>query len=517
MKIRNCCFFLLLLVVTALAVWAGDGAKTEPLTLQECIALAVKNNLNVATQVLNPELAGLAVGRAREKFIPGFTFSYRQQNTNSASYSWIDASEMMTTYYMNYSAGLDQSLPTGGKLSLTLENYKNDSNTRFQTINPRFGSTLSFNFTQPLLRGFGFKTSRMEILLALNNRVISENEFKDTLLNTVYDVEQAYWNLVLAIETLKLREQSLELARDLLEKNRKEIAIGTLAPKEILSSQAEVAQRESDILQAGAAVKDSLDFLKTLINLPQEQDESEIIPSDKPSSEKKDISLDEALAAARANRPDLQSQRFDVKNKELDLSYARNQLLPRLDLNANTWSPGISGTRIIYQSNNPLTGVIIGTVPGGASNAMRDAMNFKYRNWSVYLTLEVPLNTFFSRAQVAQARVGLDQAALRLKYTEQQATLEIKTAVRAVQTDFQRVEASRVASDLSQKKLEAEEAKLRAGLTNNFVVLQYQRDLALARMAELRAIIDYNLSLARLDKSLGTSLETKNIKLRASD
>ena len=515
MMIKRHVLFALILVLILRPGYGEGKGQTEQLTLQECIVRAVKNNLGLAVQVLNPELADLAVSRAREKFIPGFNFSYSRQNTNSPSYSWIDAAEKVTSTYMNYSAGLDQLLPTGGKLAMSLGTYKNDTNTRFQTINPRYGSTLTFNFSQPLLRGFGFKTSRLEILLALNNRIISENEFRNTLLGTIYDVEQAYWSLVLSIETLKLREQSLQLARDLLEKNRKEITIGTLAPKEILSSQAEVAQRETDILQAGALVKDNLDLLKTLINLPEGNEDLEIVPLDKPAFEKKVISLDEALATARANRPDLQSQRLETKNREIDLSYARNQLLPQLDLNASYWSPGVSGTQIIYQQNNPLTGVIIGTLPGDASNAIRDALNFKYRNWSVFLTLDVPLNTVFSRAQVAQAKISQDQAAVRLKYLEQKATLEIKSAVRAVETDYQRVESSRIASDLSQKKLEAEEAKLRAGLTSNFFILQYQRDLALARAAELKAIIDYNLSLARLEKALGTSLETKNIKWTA--
>ena len=514
---RTCSGLILLWLVLQPPVWPRQEKTAVSLTLNDCIAQAVKNNLGVAVQVYGPELADAAVRRAAEKFIPELSFEYSRQDTNSPSYSWINAAVQMQESYMNYSASLGQSLPTGGKLTLSLSAYKNDTNASFQTINPRYGSTLSFNFTQPLLRGFGFKTSRLEILLAVNNKIISENSFKSTLLQSIYDVEQAYWTLVYSIETLKVKEQSLDLARDLLEKNRKEIAIGTLAPKEILSSQAEVAQRETDILQARALVKDSLDALRTLINIPEEAGDVEIVPVDKPAFEKKDIKLEEAMAAARANRPDLQSQRFEVKNKELDLSYARNQLLPGLNLNANYWSPGISGTRILYLGNNPLTGVIVGTVPSGASNAVRDALNFRYRNWSVSLTLDIPLSDVFSRAQAAQAALGRDQAAIRLKFLDQQAALEIKMAVRAVETDYQRVESSRIASDLAQKKLQAEESKLRAGLSSNFFILQYQRDLAASRAAELRAIIDYNLSLARLEKAMGTSLESKNIKLTGQD
>jgi outer membrane protein TolC len=128
------------------------------------------------------------------------------------------------------------------------------------------------------------------------------------------------------------------------------------------------------------------------------------------------------------------------------------------------------------------------------------------------LTLSIPLNSVISRAEYAQARVNLDQAMFRLKNQEQQVFLEIKNAVRGVQTDYKRVHAYRIARELAEKKLDAEEKKLKVGLTTNYVVLQYQRDLADALSAELQAIIDYNLSLARLDKALGTTLKNKNIR-----
>ncbi len=418
--------------------------------------------------------------------------------------------------FSDYSAGIDQLIPTGGRFSLSLDSYKNDSNTKFQTINPYYGSTLSIGFTQPLLKDFGFKVSRNEILVAQNNQKISGNEFRSVLLRTIYDVEEAYWNLVYSIDTLEVKRQSLGLAQDLLEKNQKEINIGTLAPKEILSSQAEVAVRKADILQAQAQVKDYTDILRTLINLPKEEGIVEIVLSDKPSFEKKELSFEEALALARENRPDLQSQEIDRENKDLGLLYARNQLLPALSLNASYWSPGISGTQILYLNNDPLSGIIIGKVPGGASNALRDALNFKYRNWSVYLTLDIPLKSIVSRAAAAQAKLDLDQSTKKLKYLEQQAELEIRMALRAIQTDYERVEAYKAASDLAEKKLQAEEAKFRAGLSTNYFVLQYQRDLADARSSELRAVIDYNLSKSRLDRALGVSLKNRNIKL-ASD
>jgi outer membrane protein TolC len=507
-KITALLFCLLGFMFQALA----QQTKPVEMTLKDCIYSAVKNNLDVTAELISSEMAEASVSLAQERFLPMLSFTYRHQNTNESSFSWIEASEQISTTYSNTYGQFSQFLPTGGNFSVSLNANMYDTNQQFLTINPRYGSTLDFSFSQPLLKGFGLKINRKDILLAKNNRDISENDFKKVLLDTVYAVEEAYWNLVLSIQTLEVRRQSLVLARDLLEKSRKEVDIGTLAPKEILSAQAEVAAREADILQAELQVKNNSDLLKTIINLSDSED-VEIVPVDQPGFEQRKIELEEAFRLAMENRPDLQSSRINQKNKELEVTYAWNQLLPSLNLNANYWSPGLSGDQVLYLNNNPLTGVVVGTIPGGSSDALKDAMNFKYKNWSVYFTLDIPLNTVFSRASLARAKMSRQQADVRMRSLEQRAFLEVKTTVRTVQTDFRRVEAYRIARELAEEKLDAEEAKLRAGFTTNFVVLQYQRDLTNARSQELRAIIDYNLSLSKLDSSLGISLKTWDIKL----
>lgn len=515
---RTIGIFVFLTLFLATSSLAQQKEKTLSLSLEDCILKAMENNLGVAIEVLNPELADISVSKAQEKFIPSLSFSLDRRDTNSASYSFLDASEEVSTVTDNYSAQISQLIPTGGSFSIILDGYKTDTTRSFQTINPRYGTTLAFNFTQPLLKNFGFKVNRREIIIARNNQDISESQLKRVLQETIYSVEEAYWNLVHSIENLKVRQQSLKLAQDLLEKNRRAVEVGTLAPIEILSAQSAVATREADILQAEAVLKDSEDRLKTIINLAAGEEGAElatIIPLDKPAYEKKEVTLEEALQNAMESRPDLNATRIDLKNKELNLSYSRNQLLPNLSLNASYWSPGITGDQILYLNDNAFSGVIIGTIQGDPSDALKDAFNFKYNNWSAAITLDIPLNTLLSRADYAQARVNLDQAMLRLKNQEQQLFLEIKNAVRAVQTDYKRVQAYKVARELAEKTLEAEEEKLKVGITTPFFVLQYQTDLATAQTNELKAMVDYNLSLARLNRAMGVSLKVKNIKFSA--
>lgn len=496
-------------------IQAQQNEKTLSLSLEDCIIKTVENNLGLAIDVLNPELADISLSQASEKFYPSLTLDFSKRDTAQASYSFLDASDQISTVTDNYSAQISQLLPTGGNFSITVDGYKTDTNRSFTTINPRYGNTLRFNFSQPLLRNFGFKVNRREIIIARNNLDISEKNLEQSLQNTIYDVEDAYWNHVYSIENLKVRQQSLKLAQDLLEKNRRAVEVGTLAPIEILNAQSNVATREAEILEAQALVKNNEDRLKTIINLEAEiksADLVKIIPTDTPSFQEKEISLEEALLTAMENRPDLKAARIDLRNREINVSYSKNQLLPNLSLQAQYWSPGVSGDQIIYDPHDRF-GPPIATIPGSPSDALKDVFNFRYKNWSVGLSLSIPLDDILSRAAYAQSRVNMEQSLLQLKNQEQQLYLEIKNAVRAVQTNFKRVQAYKVARELNERTLEAEEEKFRVGLSTNYFVLQYQRDLALSQTTELRAIIDYNLSLARLNRSMGVSLKGKNIKI----
>ncbi|MGB2906838.1 MAG: TolC family protein [Candidatus Aminicenantaceae bacterium] len=507
---------LLILLSTALVLSPLWGQQRQvKMTLEECIVAAVKNNLDIAVQVFNPQIAEMTIKQATEKFLPQLSFGFSKQSQQSPSYSFLETDKTLVSEYGDWSARLDQEIPTGGRLSINLISYKNDTNQSFQIINPRYGSTLFFRFEQPLLKNFGFKTSRREIIIAQNNLNVSDSQFKSSLLMTVFDVEEAYWNLVFAVENLKVMNQSLELAQDLLRKNRKEVEVGTLAPIEILTAEAEVATREADILQAGVAVENREDTLKTMLNSFTDAEIPLILidPVERPDFERVEIDVDEALKVALLNRPDLQALRYDLENRDLDLSFARNQLLPDLSLAFNYWSPGISGTQLIYQDNDPYTGIVVGQVPGTGVDSLRDAFNFEYRNWAIGLTLTIPTQTFLTRAAESRARLALDQSLTQIKSQEKQIFLEVRNAVRLVNTNYKRVQAYQVARDLAERKLEVEEKKLRVGMTTNYIVLQHQRDLANARSTLLRAALDYVLTQAQLDLALGITLNKKNIKM----
>jgi outer membrane protein TolC len=500
----------------ALLVTTGFSLAEKPLSLslEECILKALENNLQVAVEVYNPEIADASLTRAKELFIPRFDFNLGAQQTENPSYWWIQGAETVKTEYRDYSVSFVQQIPTGGNFSLSLSRSNYDTNQAFQLINPRFESILRFDFTQPLLKGFGFKVSRKEIIIARNNLNISQQQLKSVLMYTIYRVQEAYWNLVYAIEDHKVKDQSLKLARDLLAKNKKEVEVGKLAPIEILNAQAVVASREADILQAEALIRMYEDTLKNIINIAEETEAPlRIVPQDKPTFVKKEVTLEEALGWALENRPDLRMKTTEIESKELNFSVAKNQMLPGLNLNFSYWSPGISGDRVLYFEDNPLSGIVIGKEEGSPTDSLRDALKLLYNNWAVSLTLSFPLSSILTRADYVKAKMELEKSQVELENLEKQTLLEVRNAVRDIETSAKRVEAYGVARELAERRLDAEEKKLTVGLTTNYFVLQYQEELANARTQELKALVDHNLAWAKLEKALGTSLDRRNIKV----
>lgn len=514
MKVKRNATALCLLFLFCIPVF-GQGDEVLSLSLEDCIVKTLKNNLKLAVQVYNPELADVALTRAKEMFMPSFALNYGAQQTENPPYWWLQGAGTVTSKDFDYSVSLVQQIPTGGDLSLSLSSYKTDTNQSFQLLNPRYGSTMRLDFTQPLLKDFGFKISRKEILIAQNNLDISQNQFKSVLLDTIFMVQEAYWNLVYAIENFQVNQQSLKLAKDLLAKNKKEVEVGKLAPIEILNAQAVVASREADILQAEALIRKNEDMLRNIMNLSADEDGSlkKIVPTDKPGFVGKTVSLEDALAEALEKRPNLKVIKKNVESKELSLAVAKNQTLPSLDLKFSYWSPGISGDRLLYSNNDPLFGIVVGKEKGSAFDSMRDALKLLYKNWSVGLTLSIPISNFLTRAEYARTKMELEQSLLELEDSEKQALLEVRNAVRDIETNAKRVEAYRLARELAQKRLEAEEKKLEVGLTTNYFVLQFQEELTNARSMEIKSLVDYNLALASLDKAVGSSLEERGIKI----
>jgi len=283
----------LLLSLSLGSVFAQEK-KEISLTLEDSILRALKNNLNVAAEVINPGLASATVSQAKQMYTPTFEISLAGDRTERLSTWSLQSAGSYINKSTTSSASIAQKIPYGGSLTASLDYNYNRNNQLFQSYNPYYQSVLNLSLKQPLLRNFGWTVSRKEIIIAQNNFEISRSQFKSTLIDTVYQVESAYWNLVYSIENLRTQRLSLESGRDLLAKTKREVQVGTKAPIEVLNAEATVARREADILQAEALVKSNQDRLRTLLNI--EVDPSArglaLVPADKPEFKPFAITLD---------------------------------------------------------------------------------------------------------------------------------------------------------------------------------------------------------------------------------
>jgi outer membrane protein len=508
-------------IVTALLALAlfggfafGQEKRVVSLTLEDSIVKALKNNLNVAAEVINPELASASVSRAKQFFMPTFQVDLTGNHMEQLSTWSLQGTGKYIMKTTGSTASVGQNIPFGGNFTMSLSYDYQKNNQLFQSYNPSYTSRLNFALTQPLLRNFGRMVSRREILVAQNNLEVSRHQFKTVLINIVYSVEAAYWNLSYAIENLKTLQQALQSGRDLLAKTKKEVEVGQKAPIEVLNAEATVARREADILQAEAMVKRSQDQLKILLNLEADPSAKglSIFPADTPTFKPYQISLDDALDRAMARRPDLEAAKSSIDTKRINFRYAKNQRLPQLDLQLVKASPGISGAQFIYDPDNPFLPPTPGD-QGSAGQAFRDTFKFLYNNWTAGVTLTIPFGDVVGRANYAYAKLDLEQTQARLKDQEQQIYLEVSDAVLTLETAAKSVAAYRIARELAEKQLEAEMKKLGVGMSTNYFVLTYQDALASARSLELRALVDFNIAVANIAKVTGSTLEARSITL----
>lgn len=500
---------MVLVIFLSLSFLAYSQESNEiKLKLEDAIVDALKNNLDIQVEVINPSLFLEALKRSNALFIPQFTLSGNKlQSTSPASNAIVGAAiDTSDTFRLN--SGLSQRLATGGTLQFSVNNTRTKSSSQFSTFNPSFSSSLSFSLAQPMLKNVGTFITKRGITLAVINQQKSVYALKLAVINMIYSVEAAYWNLVYAYQNVDVKRKSLQLAQDLLKQNETQVRVGVSAPMDILTAKAEVAARESDLIQAESLIQSNEEDLRKILN---KDTKYKIMPVEAPAyGGDVTVDMNQFMLEALDKRPDIEQVRIDLKAKNIDVRYYRNQLLPDLQLTATYSTSGLSGDQIIFDGN-PLFGKIKEVIKGGLSESLKDVLSNLYRNYSVGLSLSVPLSNDAARSDLASAQLNLKSALLNLKRTEANIYSEVKQVVIDVETNKKILAASRVARELAEEKLNAEQKKLSVGLTTNYQVLQFQRDYSTALITELRSIIDYNLTLSRISRVLGRTLEKHNI------
>jgi len=471
---------------------------TRRLSMEEATRLAVEQNLGIRIQRLDPQIQDLSVAQARSSWAPTVTTQFNRNSATTQSTNAFSATNNAGTF--SNGVGLNQTLPTGGSYVVNWFSSRINTNDPVTTYPLQLNSRVDMQVTQPLMRNFSMDQIRQQVKTSEKLRQLSDIQLTQVITGTTRAVRNAYWDLAYTIASLKAQQQSLALSQQSLRDNQKKVEIGTMAPIDIVQAQAEVAANEQGVIVAEAAIKSAQDNLRTLILDPGTPNfwEIEFDPTDAPTFDAHALDVDAAVRNALGSRADLLQAKNSLAQSDINIQYFRNQILPDINANVRYISAATGGTQL-----SPLTNLadLVNGVPRtvvadrGFGSVLGDLFGATYPSWTVGVSIGYPLGTSTPKANLARARLQYEQSQTQLKNLEMQVAAQVRAVARNVQTNQQRVASARASRALQESKLEAEEKKLAAGMSQSFFVFQAQRDLSNARLAEIQAISDYNKSL----------------------
>jgi outer membrane protein len=465
---------------------------------------AIDNNLEMAVERLNPQTFDFTLASLRANYKPVATSTLGRRDVVRPPTSLLNPG-VPNVSTMTYNSGITQNLRWGGGLaSLTFNNAKIVSpDDQIASFDPQFNASYLFNYTQPLLRGFRIDQTRQQIQTTVINRDNAELNLKARTTNTLAAVRAAYWDYVYSIQAVDVARQSLSLASKLLSDNKIRVEVGTMAPMDVVQAEAEEATRQQALTIATATMRTAELSLKRLIvggtNDPLWAQHIE--PVDRPDFQTASIDVESAVRTALQQRTDLQIARNAFESNNVLLKSQRDQSLPDVDAVLSYGAAGLGGVQYLFDKPSGLDRQRIGVaVNGGYGNALSTLFDRDYPNWSFALNVSYPIGGNAAEAQAARTRLLIQQNQAQIRASELTVATEVTNAALQVTNSTEALAAARAARELSQRRLDAEMSRFEVGMSNNYQVVQSQRDLREAQNSELRALLNYRKALVEFDR-----------------
>jgi outer membrane protein len=479
------------------------AAGAVPMTLEDAVRHAIDNNLEMVVERLNPQTFDFTLASLRANYKPNATSQIgRRDNVRPPTNLLNPGSPNVST--MTYNSGILQNIPWGGgNYSLTFNNNKVVSPTdQLARFDPQFNSSYLFSYTQPLMRGFKIDQTRQQMQTAVINRDNAELNLKARTTNTLAAVRAAYWDYVYSIQAVDVARQSLALASKLLSDNKIRVEVGTMAPMDVVQAEAEEATRQQALTTATATMRTAELSLKRLIvsgtNDPLWAQHIE--PTDRPDFQTVSIDVEGAVRSALGQRTDLQIARNAFEANNVLLKSQRDQSLPDVDALVTYGASGLGGVQWNLAGSGldqQRTGIL---VDGGYNKALSTLFNREFPNWQFALNVNYPIGGNAAQAQAARTRLLIQQNQAQIRASELTVATEVTNAALQVTNSTEALAAARAARDLSQRRLDAEMSRFEVGMSNNYQVVQSQRDLREAQNSELRALLNYRKALVEFDR-----------------
>jgi outer membrane protein len=471
--------------------------EAPPLTLDACIALALKKNFDLTIENYSVDQAREALIMAQANFDPTLTASaLRSVSQAASSTNTLDGTTQQgpRADSTSFQVGASERIPqTNGLFGLSANATRDASNSSYSLLNPAFGNGISASISQPLLKNAGAINAKSRVERSQIGVSIATLNYKSRVLSVIRDTENAYYNLVAWRETVRIRQLSFELAQKLYEENQARRASGMATDLDVATAEVGIANARRAVIQADEAMRNAEDSLLSLINsgnLDARPGPVAFNDYNEPPP-----SFTTAYKLARDYYPDTLSAQDTIKQLEIDLAVAKRNQLPQLDLNASLGYTARSTSEGYWQT--------IDNLPSDHGN-----------RWTVGVTYSMPWGRRADKANYRSTLAGLNAQKTRLEQLELQLLVSVRTAVRAVESNLASVQIASQATQLAAKQYDLQKARYDAGLATSRLVLQAQDDLETARMNELSAKASLWSAVAELHRLEGTSLEQFHVNLQ---
>jgi outer membrane protein len=436
-----------------------------------------------------------------------------EQNTITTGTSAL----VSTNKTANFS--ISQNFLTGTAATLSYSNLNQDENALRNLVNPFTTSSMDLNITQHLMQGRGLAVNNRPIRIAKNNLKINDLVFEQQVINTVANVVQLYWILVSAIENVEVAQQAVKYSERLLDDNQKQVNVGTLAPVEVTRAKAELAADNGALITAQTVVLQQEIILKNALSrngvASPELTNAHVVPTDRiriPEVEPVEP-MQELVDRAFAQRPEVKEARIQIDSARINIEGVRSNMLPQIDAVADLRNNALSGFPNLLPGAAGVNALPPAGLVGGYSNALSQLFFRDFPNYSVGVTMTIPLRNRAAEANMATAQVNLRVTEQSVQRLENLIRVDVQNALIALQQAHIKHDVAAQQVTLEEELLDAENKKLSIGTSTPELVILVQRDLANAQLTEVQALTAYGLAKVQLDQSVGSVLASNRIEI----
>jgi len=519
--------------------------QQRPLSLREALAMALENNKDIEVARENVRIAEFDLLGAHGVYDPRFTTQAFYERVESPISSFLAGGQNGSTIQSDFAgtARLEGQTPAlGGNYRLDFSSVKLNTNNQFTALNPQYPTSLTFTYTQPLWRGLRIDQNRRQIQIARKNLSLTDAQFRQRAIDTITNVQRAYWDLVFALRSLQVQRDAVSVARTQLEHNKRLVNEGQLAPIDVVAAEAQISTYEQRVFGAIEEVSRTENNLKNMIAKDQKAAlwSESIVPTDPVDLAVPEISLPDALKTAMENRPELQQSNVLKEINQIDQRFFKDQTKPAVDLVGTYGVTGLAGT---LSSNivNPLTqssvllrqrvdelSTLAGLDPlpvippqqfsqdllGGYGQSIQNLLANRYGTARVGVQISLPLRNRTAEANLGRTLVEGERIGTQRQQLEQTIQVDVRNALQSVRSSEARLRAAVATRAANEQQFASEQRKLDAGQSTTFLVLERQTALTESRGLELKAQTDLNKAIADLQRATGNALSVNSIVVR---